>query len=223
MIASESDPAHSVLKRVVASSRVPAQIVIAGAPEACSEKVNNLRAAVEGLPPEFEILVFADSDGRPGKSWLHKLVAPLQDSRIGATSTMRWFIPTNNSLATALLAAWNAPVVSMLGAHTKNFCWGGGTAIRRTIFEEIGMMDVWQYAFSDDYSLTTMIEQGRRFVVFLPECFTVSYVRRISKACSNLPIARSGSPKSTGSRCGPWHFRHISSTASRFSWESILR
>ena len=166
IVASESDPAHSILKRVVASSRVKAHIVIAGPPQNCSEKVNNLRVAVEQLPPEFEILVFADSDGRPGKSWLHKLVAPLSDSRIGATSTMRWFIPTQNDLATALLAAWNAPVVTMLGPHNKNFCWGGGTAIRRSIFDEIGMMDAWQYAFSDDYSLTTMIERGRRFVGF---------------------------------------------------------
>jgi cellulose synthase/poly-beta-1,6-N-acetylglucosamine synthase-like glycosyltransferase len=177
IVASESDPAHGILKRIVASSRVKAHIVIAGAPQNCSEKVNNLRVAVEQLPPEFEILVFADSDGRPGKSWLHKLVAPLADSRLGATSTMRWFVPTQNDLATAFLAAWNAPVVTMLGGHTKNFCWGGGTAIRRAIFEQIGMMDVWQYAFSDDYSLTMMIEQGRRFVLFLPECLTVSYVQ----------------------------------------------
>ncbi len=177
IVASENDPAHGILKRVVASSRVKAHIVIAGAPQNCSEKVNNLRVAVEQLPPEFEILVFADSDGRPGKSWLHKLVAPLADSRLGATSTMCWFVPTQNDLATAFLAAWNAPVVTMLGGHTKNFCWGGGTAIRRAIFEQIGMMDVWQYAFSDDYSLTMMIEQGRRFVLFLPECLTVSYVQ----------------------------------------------
>lgn len=177
IVASEDDPAHSILKRVVASSRVKAHIVIAGPPQNCSEKVNNLRTAIEQLPPEFEVLVFADSDGRPGKSWLHKLVAPLSDSRIGATSTMRWFIPTQSDIPTALLAAWNAPVVTMLGGHTKNFCWGGGTAIRRTIFESIGMMDVWQYAFSDDYSLTTMIERGRRSVVFLPECLAVSYVQ----------------------------------------------
>jgi ceramide glucosyltransferase len=177
IVASENDPAHGILKRVVASSRVKAHIVVAGAPQNCSEKVNNLRVAVEQLPAEFEILVFADSDGRPGKSWLHKLVAPLADSRLGATSTMRWFVPTQNDLATAFLAAWNAPVVTMLGGHTKNFCWGGGTAIRRAIFEQIGMMDVWQYAFSDDYSLTMMIEQGRRFVLFLPECLTVSYVQ----------------------------------------------
>jgi cellulose synthase/poly-beta-1,6-N-acetylglucosamine synthase-like glycosyltransferase len=177
VLASEADPAHSILKRVMASSRVNAHIIIAGKPENCSEKVNNLRVAVEQLPPEFEVLVFADSDGRPGKHWLHHLVAPLADSRIGATTTMRWFLPNDNSLPTALLAAWNASVVTMLGLHKNNFCWGGGTAIRRTIFEEMGMLEVWQHAFSDDYSLTTMIERTRRQIIFLPECLTPSFVQ----------------------------------------------
>ena len=176
VLASENDPAHSIVKRVIASSRVKAHIVIAGKPENSSEKVNNLRVAVEQLPPEFEVLVFTDSDGRPGKGWLHHLVAPLADSRIGATTTMRWFIPNDNGLPTALLAAWNASVVTMLGAHEKNFCWGGGTAIRRALFEQIGMLDIWQHPFSDDYSLTMMIERSRRQIVFLPECLTPSYV-----------------------------------------------
>jgi len=176
VLASETDHAQSIVKRVVASSRVKAHIVIAGKPENSSEKVNNLRVAVEQLPPEFEVLVFTDSDGRPGKGWLHHLVAPLADSRIGATTTMRWFIPNDNGLPTALLAAWNASVVTMLGGHEKNFCWGGGTAIRRALFEEMGMLDVWQHSFSDDYALTTMIERSRRQIVFLPECLTPSYV-----------------------------------------------
>ena len=177
VLASESDPAHSIVKRVASTSRVKANIVIAGKPENCSEKVNNLRVAVEQLPEEFEVLVFADSDGRPGKGWLHHLVAPLTDSRIGATTTMRWFMPNDNGLSTALLAAWNASVVTMLGPHNKNFCWGGGTAIRRSVFEQIGMLDAWQYSFSDDYSLTLMIERSRRQIVFLPECLTPSFVQ----------------------------------------------
>jgi ceramide glucosyltransferase len=177
VLAAESDPAHSIVKRVASTSRTKAHVVIAGKPENCSEKVNNLRVAVEQLPPEFEVLVFVDSDGRPGKTWLHHLVAPLTDSRIGATTTMRWFCPNDNGLSTALLAAWNASVVTMLGPHNKNFCWGGGTAIRRVIFEQIGMLDAWQYSFSDDYSLTTMIERARRQIVFLPECLTPSYVQ----------------------------------------------
>ena len=176
VLASESDHAYSIVKRVAASSRVKVNIVIAGKPENCSEKVNNLRVAVEQLSEEFEVLVFTDSDGRPGRSWLHRLVAPLSDSRIGATTTMRWFIPNQNDLATAVLAAWNAAVVTMLGDHAKNFCWGGGTAIRRALFEEMGMLDVWQHSFSDDYSLTMMIERTARQIVFLPECLTPSYV-----------------------------------------------
>ena len=177
VLASEGDPASSIVKRVAASSKVKANLVIAGKPENSSEKVNNLRFAVEQLPEEFEVLVFADSDGRPGKSWLHHLVAPLTDSRIGATTTMRWFIPNQNDLPTALLAAWNAAVVTMLGGHEKNFCWGGGTAIRRALFEQMGMLDVWQHSFSDDYSLTMMIERTGRQIVFLPECLTPSYAQ----------------------------------------------
>jgi ceramide glucosyltransferase len=177
VLASELDPAYSIVKRVAASSRIKATVLVAGKPQNCSEKVNNLRTAIEQLPPEFEVLVFVDSDGRPGKSWLHHMVAPLSDSRIGATTTMRWFIPNSNDPATSLLAAWNAGVVSMLGPHPNNFCWGGGTAIRRPIFEQIGMMDVWQHAFSDDYSLTLTLEHARRPVVFLPECLTPSFVQ----------------------------------------------
>ena len=177
ILASESDPAYTTVKRIAASSGVKAHIVIAGKPEKCSEKVNNLRVCIEQLPPEFEVLVFVDSDGRPGKAWLHHMVAPLADSRIGATTTMRWFIPNNNAFPTALLAAWNASVVTMLGNHPHNFCWGGGSAIRRSLFEELGMLDVWQNSLSDDYSLTIAIERNRRQIIFLPECLTPSYVQ----------------------------------------------
>ena len=176
ILASESDPARSIVERVAKNSRVKVHLVIAGSPSDCSEKVNNLRVAVEQLPPEFEVLVFTDSDGRPGRNWLHHLVAPLGDVRIGATTTMRWLIPNRTDLPTALLAAWNAPLVTMLSEKGRNFCWGGGTAIRRDIFEQSGVMDVWRSAASDDYALTRMLERANRSIVFIPECLTLSYV-----------------------------------------------
>jgi ceramide glucosyltransferase len=138
--------------------------------------VNNLRVAVEQLPEEFEVLVFADSDGRPGKAWLQRLTAPLADDRIGATTTMRWLIANRGNLATALLAAWNAPIVTMLSEKGKNFCWGGGTAIRRSIFDAIGVLDEWRTSVSDDYSLTHSLERTGRPIFFVPECLTVSFV-----------------------------------------------
>jgi len=176
VLASESDPAHAVVKRVAGSSRAKAHVVIAGKPEDCSEKVHNLTAATQQLPPDFEYLVFADSDGRPGKSWLKRLVAPLADSRIGATTTMRWFIPNKGNLPTALLAAWNAPVVTMLSEKGQNFCWGGGTAIRRTIFDETEILEQWRNSASDDWSMTQAIRRTGRSILFLPDCLTLSYV-----------------------------------------------
>jgi cellulose synthase/poly-beta-1,6-N-acetylglucosamine synthase-like glycosyltransferase len=177
-LASESDPAASIVKRVASQSRGKAHVVFAGPPQDCSEKINNLRAAIQQLPEDFEVLVFADSDGRPGHSWLRRLTAPLADSRLGAATTMRWLIPNNNGLPSLLLAAWNAPVVTMLGENTStNFCWGGGTAIRRSTFEQSGVLDQWQNSVSDDYSMTTALRRVNLPIVFLPECLTVSYVQ----------------------------------------------
>ena len=68
-------------------------------------------------------------------------------------------------------------MVTMLGGHSKNFCWGGGTAIRRALFEQLDMLEVWQNSFSDDYSLTNAIERSGRRIVFIPECLTPSYVQ----------------------------------------------
>jgi ceramide glucosyltransferase len=176
VLASESDPACAIVKRVAASSRTKAHVVIAEKPENCGEKVNNLRVAIEQLPADFEFLAFADSDGRPGKSWLKKLVAPLADARLGATTTMRWLVPNRGNLATLLLAAWNAPIVTMLSEKGKNFCWGGGMAIRRSVFDQIEVLEGWRNSVSDDYSLTRALHRARRSIMFLPECLTLSYV-----------------------------------------------
>ena len=176
ILASGSDAARGIVDRVAAGSKVKAHVIIAGSPSNSGEKVNSLRVAVEQLSPEFEVFAIADSDGRPGKNWLHNLVAPLGDVRIGATTTMRWLIPNRGNLPTALLAAWNAPMVTMLSEKGRNFCWGGGTAIRRSTFEQSGVMNEWRNSVSDDYSLTRALTRNNRSIVFLPECLTRSYV-----------------------------------------------
>jgi ceramide glucosyltransferase len=176
VLASDTDPACAIVKRVAASARTKAHVVIAEPPQNCGEKVNNLRVAIEQVPADFEFLAFADSDGRPGKSWLKKLVAPLSDTRLGATTTMRWLIPNRTNLPTVLLAAWNAPIVTMLSEKGKNFCWGGGTAIRRSVFDQIGVAEDWRNSVSDDYSMTRALQRAGLRIMFLPECLTLSYV-----------------------------------------------
>lgn len=175
-MASTKDAAHAVAQAVAARAARPVQIVIAGEPADCGDKVNNLWAAVEQAGEGFEVYVFADSDGRVPRDWLARLVAPLAESKIGATTTFRWLVPARDNLASAVAAAWNAPLVSMLGEHGRNFCWGGGTAIRRATFEQVRAADYWRGAVSDDYALTRALRNHGQPIRFVPECLVPSKV-----------------------------------------------
>lgn len=177
-LATSLDPALKVIERVKAASQRPVHIVIAGPPEDCGEKVFNLRRAVEALPENFEVLVFADSDVRLPRGWLGKLVAPLQDPRIGATTGYRWIIPSRSigegGFASALASAWNAAVATLLGRPRENFCWGGGTAIRRKTFDDARVLEAWSGAVSDDFTLTRGLEAAGKTIVFCPECLAAT-------------------------------------------------
>jgi ceramide glucosyltransferase len=176
-MATSLDPALKIIERVKAASQRPVHIVIAGPPEDCGEKVYNLRRAVEALPEQFEVIVFTDSDVRLSRGWLTKLIAPLQDGRIGATSTYRWFIPSHGmdgGISSGLASAWNASVATMLGRPRENFCWGGGTAIRRNTFTDANVLEAWKGAVSDDFAMTTALEQAGKSIVFCPECLAVT-------------------------------------------------
>ena len=177
-LATSLDPALKIIERVKAASQRPVHIVIAGPPENCSEKVYNLRRAVEALPEKFEVIVFTDSDVRPPRGWLTKLIAPLQDPRIGATTAYRWMIPSgqfgSGAFASALASAWNAAVATMLGKPRENFCWGGGTAIRRKTFDDVKVLELWQGAASDDFAMTRALDEASKPIVFCPECLAAT-------------------------------------------------
>jgi ceramide glucosyltransferase len=169
-MASADDPARKVIERVTAASKHKIHIVVAGRPNDCGEKVNNLRSAVLQATQGFDVYVFADSDGRPGRSWLARLVAPLADSNLGAVTAFRWFFPQTGGFWSALASAWNAPAATYLGEHHRNFCWGGGTAIRRDRFEYCNALEFWNGSVSDDFSLTHALRQSGLPILFAPEC-----------------------------------------------------
>ena len=174
-IANGSDQARDVIERVAKASAHPVHVVVAGEPKNCGEKVNNLLTAIEKIGEEFEALVFADSDARPGRQWLARLVAPLGDGRIGAATTFRWLIPERGGFWSALVSAWNASAATMLGDHYRNFCWGGGTAIRRKTFYDANVPGFWKGAVSDDYALTRAVKEAGREICFVPECLTATF------------------------------------------------
>jgi ceramide glucosyltransferase len=173
-VASAEDPAYKLLERLAANSKRPIHIVRAGRPKDCGEKVNNLRAAVDQVGREFEVLVFVDSDGQPPRRWLARIVAPLADQRIGAATTFRWLLPRRGGFWSGLASAWNASIATFMGEHDRNFCWGGGVAIRRDRFDDAHVMEAWDGSVSDDYSMTSALQRAGRPIIFVPECLVPS-------------------------------------------------
>ncbi|HVF24042.1 MAG TPA: glycosyltransferase family 2 protein [Pyrinomonadaceae bacterium] len=152
-----------------------AKPVIAGPAKNTGQKVHNLIFALNTIDPESEVLVFVDTDARPDKNWLRQLVAPLADERIGASTGYRWFVPEKGGVASRLRGVWNASIASALGADTtKNFCWGGSTAIRRSTFEELKVADHWRGTVSDDFTITRILKEAKLPIHFTPHCLVPS-------------------------------------------------
>ncbi len=170
VLASALDPARTVIDRVMAASKRPAHLVVAGSPKSRGEKVNNLRAAVQEVAEKCDVFVFVDSDARPGRAWLAHIVAPLANAKLGAATTYRWYFPNRGGFASALLSAWDAAIATQFGEHNHNFCWGGGTAMRREVFERAQVLEAWEGAVSDDWALTGALERAGLSVEFVPEC-----------------------------------------------------
>ena len=169
-----SDPAVKVLNQLN-PSQVATKVIFAGPATDCGQKVHNLRAAVNHLDNSSTVLVFVDTDARPGKSWLRQLVAPLADSTVGLSSGYRWFVPRKGGLASRLRSVWNASIASALGANRqKNFCWGGSTAIRRSVFQQLNIRERWLGSISDDFTLTKVVREAGLPIHFTPHCLVAS-------------------------------------------------
>lgn len=174
-IASKEDTARPVIEKVMAKHpQAASRLIIANPDNRRSEKISNLLSALDSLGAESGALVFVDSDARAHRGWLRALVAPLADSRVGAATGYRWYLPRRAGLWPALLSAWNGSVATTLGNHGRNFAWGGATAIMRETFERTGIRHRWQTALSDDYALTRAIEDAQLRISFAPRCLMLT-------------------------------------------------
>jgi cellulose synthase/poly-beta-1,6-N-acetylglucosamine synthase-like glycosyltransferase len=120
-------------------------------------------------------MAFADSDICVRNDWLSHLVYPLRQSKVGASSGYRWFVPQMNNLPTLALSAMNAKVAQLLGNTLFNQAWGGSMAIRVDVFRELGLDKTWPNSLSDDLSLSVAVKKAGKLVRFVPACLVASY------------------------------------------------
>jgi cellulose synthase/poly-beta-1,6-N-acetylglucosamine synthase-like glycosyltransferase len=166
IVEADDDPAYSALKRLGAN------ILVAGRASDCGQKVHNLAYAV-ARRSDAGIYVFCDSDVRFPHDWLSHLIAPLDATNV--TTGYRWYVATRFHFPTLLRSAWNASSVSILGDHGRNFAWGGSTALYRSTFERLKILDAWRGSISDDYAVTRAAQRHASKIVFVPQCLVPSY------------------------------------------------
>jgi len=179
VVADESDPAYRELCKLKNqlsknSKTQDVQVFVAGKGKSCSQKIHNLLYCYKKIGDDIEVMAFADSDICVRSNWLSHIVYPLRQSKNGAASGYRWFIPTRNNLASLALSAMNAKVTQLLGNTRFNQAWGGSMAIRVDVFRQIGLNKIWPKALSDDLSLSSAVKKAGMKVVFVPACLAAS-------------------------------------------------
>lgn len=168
----ESDPAVAAARMTLGENF---RLVVSGDPPPdTGEKVHNLIAAVKAARGESEVFVFADSDGQVRADWLRRLVAPLEEEALGATTAFRWYFPEEGGFWPLLRSVWDSVFAGHMSAKDKNFAWGGGMAIHREAFESARVADFWRGTVSDDYRLSAALNAAGRGIRFIPEAMVAT-------------------------------------------------
>ena len=134
-------------------------MLVAGISETRGQKVHNLIHAVEHAAADSEVFVFCDSDARFPRHWISSLIAPLEDETVAVSTGYRWYMAGSGSIPALFRSIWNASIVTALGAHSRNFAWGGSMAIRRPCSID-QVRYAWDKALSDDFRVDCR-PQGR--------------------------------------------------------------
>jgi len=170
VVDSKKDPIYPIIA-TISEKHTHVSIKITKNKELCSDKIAALLTGVESIK-EADVLVFADCDIKPNKSWLKNLIYPLENPTIGASTGYRWYFPTN--LKTQLISAWNMASIALMFNPRYNFTWGGSTAIRLSIFNQLDIKTKWKTAFSDDLVLTNALKNAGYKIYFQPKCIIES-------------------------------------------------
>lgn len=177
VVESRDDPACPLIERLIDEHPAnSARLVVAGAAVDCGQKIHNLRAAVESLGPEVDVLVFVDSDARPRRDWLLQLTRRIGPLGMQATSSYRWFAALRNTLPNLLLESLDHSLVPLSCPGRGYLVWGGSWAIRRELYDKVGLHEAWRTAISDDMVAFRVLRQAGVHVEFEPMAIVASPV-----------------------------------------------
>jgi hypothetical protein len=164
-VETKEDPAFAMVMEESNRPGAPLRVVVAGQSERTGQKVWNLLAAIDAIEASDEIVAFIDADTLPDSGWLSRLIAslinPVNPGREAVTG-YRWIIPADKRVSSAVVAAANASIVTLVRLPwILNHCWGGTMAMPRETLERIAIRRYWAGAISDDAQMTLALREAR--------------------------------------------------------------
>ena len=158
------DPAAAVLDDFVKSHANVDVSVMEQHPGTCSLKLNALSRELSELPETCEFVVLVDADVVTYEDWLHDMVAPFSDEKVGAATGVRWFAPPDARPGSWVRSLWNIGAIPQMVFF--GIPWGGSLAIRKDLIQEADLSDRWSRMVFEDADLNSVLkEQGRRLAV----------------------------------------------------------
>lgn len=177
VVESPADPSIRVIEEVREQyPDVACRVIVAGLAADCGQKVHNLITATQQISDSVEVLAFADSDAHPQPHWLKRIVRRALHRRTGVASGYRWFIPERPTLSNRIVAAMNNQIAGNLGLRLFNLVWGGSWAMRREVFDSLGLPDAWRGSLNDDLMVASLVRKSGMKVVYEPHCLVTSAV-----------------------------------------------
>jgi hypothetical protein len=151
------DPATPAIRALI-KDRPRAGLVMSGPATSCGQKNYNLLAGLRALGRYPEVLVFCDGTHLAPSTWLKDLVLPLVTGDAGVVSGYHHVLPGDGSLA-----AWGRAVTVLIlyltrGVPGLNQPWGGATAIKSGLFENLGVKELWSRTVVDDVTLAALLQ-----------------------------------------------------------------
>jgi len=152
---------HGLIKEREVRGHAGCRHVVSGDARRCGQKNHNLLAGIATVAPGQNVLVFFDASHTAPSHWLKDLVGPIARNEAAVTTGYHHVLPGDRGIA-----AWGRAVtVSVLyrlqGISFLTQPWGGNTAIRRSVFEELNVAGIWATNVVDDVSLAARLNQAR--------------------------------------------------------------
>jgi cellulose synthase/poly-beta-1,6-N-acetylglucosamine synthase-like glycosyltransferase len=169
-----TDPAGRTVRKLLAAcppGRLHVQFLEEPA-ASCSLKNSALVQAIRALDPSFEVVAFCDGDVALHRTWLRELVVPLADAKVGATTGNRWYAPPRAWWGSLVRYFWNTGAVVQMWLN--GIVWAGSMAMRRSVIDEVKLLDVWGRSLSTDAVLARRLRQGGYRVRFVPSVLMIN-------------------------------------------------